>query len=70
MAINILFVMGMLYIIRGLAVMFYFIAKRQGGMLLRVLLVVLCLTPMVMFHLVFGLLDTWVDFRRSVPAIR
>lgn len=69
-AINILFVMGMLYIIRGLAVMFYFIARRQGGTLLRVLLVALCLTPMVMLHLVFGLLDTWVDFRRSVPATR
>jgi len=69
-AINILFVMGMLYIIRGLAVMFYFIAKRQGGILMRVLLVALCLTPMVMFHLVFGLLDTWMDFRRNVPATR
>ena len=69
-ALNILFVMGILYVIRGLAVMFFFIARRNGGIILRVLAVVLCLTPMVMLHLIFGLLDTWIDFRKTVPAAR
>lgn len=66
-AVNVLFVMGTLYIIRGLAVMFYFIAAKNGGLLLRFLVVALCVTPMVLLHLIFGLLDTWVDFRKTVP---
>jgi len=70
LALNILFVMGILYVIRGLAVMFYFIAMRNGGIILRVLLVALCLTPMILFHLLFGLLDTWLDFRKTVPAAK
>ena len=69
-SLNILFVMGALYVIRGLAVIFFFISRRNGGIILRVLVVVLCLTPMVMFHLLFGLLDTWIDFRKTVPAIK
>jgi len=69
-ALNILFVMGILYVIRGSAVMFFFIARRNGGIILRVLVVALCLTPMVMFHLIFGLLDTWIDFRKTVTATR
>jgi len=69
-ALNILFVMGILYVIRGSAIMFFFIARRNGGIILRVLVVALCLTPMVMFHLIFGLLDTWIDFRKTVTATR
>ncbi|MFH1068899.1 MAG: DUF2232 domain-containing protein [Candidatus Glassbacteria bacterium] len=67
-ALNLLFVMGSLYVIRGLSIMFFFVARRGGGVILRVLLVVLCLTPVVIVHLVFGILDTWMDFRKSVPA--
>jgi uncharacterized protein YybS (DUF2232 family) len=69
-AANLLFVMGVLYVIRGLAVIFHFIAMRNGGLLMRILAVLLCLTPMCLFHLVFGLLDTWADFRKAVPADR
>ena len=65
---NLLFVMGILYVIRGLSVMFYFVARRGGGAILRILLVMLCLTPIVIVHLLFGILDTWMDFRKSVPA--
>jgi len=67
LALNLLFVMGVLYVIRGLAVMFFFIAARGGGLIIRLLAVTLCLTPVCLFHLTFGLLDTWMDFRRTVP---
>lgn len=69
-ALNILFVMGILYMIRGLAVIFFFIASRNGGLILRILVTALCLTPVVMFHLIFGILDTWIDFRKTVTATR
>ncbi len=67
LAFNLLFVMGVLYVIRGLSVMFHFLQQRKGGLLLRVLVIMLCFTPLVMVHLALGLLDTWIDFRRSVP---
>ncbi|HUU26599.1 MAG TPA: DUF2232 domain-containing protein [archaeon] len=70
LALNILFVMGIFYVIRGLAVIFYFIALKNGGLILRILVVVLCLTPLILFHLLFGLLDTWVDFRKTVPVTK
>lgn len=66
-AMNLLFVMGVLYVIRGLAVMFHFVQQRKGGFLMRLLIIVLCFTPLVVIHLVLGLLDTWIDWRRSVP---
>ncbi len=65
---NLLFVMGVLYALRGLAVIFHFVPRSRGGALFRVLVVSLCLTPLVLFHLLVGLLDTWADFRRSVPS--
>ncbi len=67
LALNLLFVMGVLYVIRGLSVMFHFVQERKGGLLMKVLVIILCFTPMVMIHLALGLLDTWIDFRRSVP---
>ncbi len=70
LAQNLLFVMGVLYVIRGLAVMFFFIAVKGGGLFFRLLAVLLCLTPVCLFHLAFGLLDTWMDFRRTVPENR
>jgi predicted membrane protein DUF2232 len=66
LAFNLLFVMGVLYVIRGLSVMSHFLQQRKGGLLLRVLVIMLCFTPLVMVHLALGLLDTWLDFRRSV----
>lgn len=68
LALNLLFVMGVLYVIRGLAVMFHFIAVKKGGIFFRVLALALCLTPVCLMHLAFGVFDTWVDFRKSVPA--
>jgi hypothetical protein len=67
LALNLLFVMGVLYVIRGLSVMFHFLQQRKGGLLLKILVIMLCFTPMILVHLVLGLLDTWIDFRRSVP---
>ena len=67
LSLNLLFVMGVLYVIRGLSVMFHFVQQRKGGLFIRLLIIVLCFTPLVMVHLAFGLLDTWIDFRRSVP---
>jgi hypothetical protein len=66
-AMNLLFVMGVLYVFRGLSVMFHFVQQRSGGVLLRLLIIILCFTPLVMIHLVLGLLDTWIDWRRTVP---
>jgi uncharacterized protein YybS (DUF2232 family) len=67
LSMNLLFVMGVLYVIRGLSVIFHFVHQRRGGILLRLLVILLCFTPLVMIHLGLGLADTWFDFRRSVP---
>ncbi|MBW7997601.1 MAG: DUF2232 domain-containing protein [Candidatus Glassbacteria bacterium] len=66
LSLNLLFVMGVLYVIRGLSVIFHFVLQRKGGIFLRLLTIVLCFTPLVMIHLALGLLDTWIDFRRNV----
>ena len=70
LALNMLFVMGVLYVVRGLAIMFYFITVKKGGVFIRVLAVTLCLTPVCLMHLAFGVFDTWADFRKTVPAGR
>ena len=80
-ALNILFVMGIFYLIRGVAVvfflLFFLVRVRNYGIFLRVFIiltrifwVMICLSPLVIFHLFFGLLDTWIDFRKTVPALR
>ncbi len=66
LSLNLLFVMGVLYVVRGLSVIFHFVQQRKGGLLPRLLVIMLCFTPLVMVHLALGLLDTWVDFRHNV----
>ncbi|MBN2289194.1 MAG: DUF2232 domain-containing protein [Candidatus Glassbacteria bacterium] len=67
--INTLYVMGVLYLLRGVAVMFHFIALQGGGLLLRLLVVAICFPPLCLIHMFFGLLDTWLDFRKNVTAV-
>ncbi|MEA2063502.1 MAG: DUF2232 domain-containing protein, partial [Gemmatimonadota bacterium] len=61
---NILYAMSVLYIFRGMAVMFNLITRQEGGLLLKLLVVATCFPPLCLVHLGFGLLDTWVDFRK------
>ncbi len=68
-AANTLYVMAVLYLLRGVAVMFHFIAIHGGGLLLKLLVVAICFPPLCLIHLSFGLLDTWIDFRKkNTPA--
>ncbi|MFC1614665.1 DUF2232 domain-containing protein [Gemmatimonadota bacterium] len=65
---NALYVMGMLYLLRGIAVIFHFITLQGGGLLLKLLVVAICFPPLCLIHLFFGLLDTWLDFRKNTAA--
>jgi len=69
-AANALFVMGALYFLRGLAVVFHFITQLGGGLPLKLLVVVICFSPLFLIHLFFGLIDTWIDFRKNATIVR
>ena len=68
-AANTLYVMAVLYLLRGLAVMFHFITLQGGGLFLKLLVVAICFPPLCLIHLFFGLIDTWLDFRKNTTAI-
>ena len=66
---NALYVMGVLYLLRGIAVIFHFIALQGGGLFLKLLVVAVCFPPLCLIHLFFGLIDTWLDFRKNTHAV-
>ena len=60
---NGLYFMSVLYIVRGLAVIFGLIYRQGNSALLKALVLITCFPPLCIMHLMFGVLDTWIDFR-------
>lgn len=61
---NGLYFMSIMYVIRGLAVIFGLISRQGNSPVLKALVLITCFPPLCIMHLMFGVLDTWIDFRR------
>ncbi|HXE58715.1 MAG TPA: DUF2232 domain-containing protein [Gemmatimonadales bacterium] len=70
-AANLLLVLGTLYAVRGAAVGAASFPRLPLPVVLGGMIGVILLLPLVVFGLLLlGLVDTWVDFRRHLPASR
>jgi hypothetical protein len=66
---NLLLVWAVLYAVRGLAVFFAGSRRVPGAVMATLTLVAMFLLPFVLGGLtLLGLADTWLDFRRRLPA--